>query len=87
MKYLKKMDNTIKGFILSVLVGVVLGVLAIIFDITFILYEPYHSIIRVIQIVVITSVVCYLAIRFIYNPLKNKRNKKNISDNERTNDA
>jgi len=77
------MDKTIiKEFALPALVGVILGVLAIIFDITFILYEPYSTIIRVLQIIVVTSLVCYLVKKFVYIPIKNK---KSIPDNERTN--
>jgi len=80
------MDKTIiKEFALPALVGVILGILAIIFDITFIFYEPYSTIIRVLQIIVVTSFVGYLVIKFVYLPIKNKRNNKNTPNNERTN--
>jgi len=47
--------------------------------------EPYRTIIRVLQMIAIVSFVYYLVKRFVYIPIKNKRNNKNIPNNERTN--
>jgi len=87
MKILKKMSPTTKLFVFAALFGIILGSILGIFDINFniTINEPYRTIITAFQLIAIAYVVYHFFKEFVYTPIKNKRNKKSVSANERTN--